>query len=125
MKVVVIGAHPDDYEIGAGMRLFHHIEMGDEVIGVICSAGEKAGDYETRIKEAILAAEFIGMKQLYILSFPDTRFPDVYNMKDSLEEIICNENPSVVYTHFPVDRHQDHRATAMASAIASRSTLSI
>ncbi len=125
MKVVVIGAHPDDYEIGAGMRLLHHVEMGDEVIGVICSAGEMGGERETRIKEAILSAEFIGMKGLYILSFPDTRFPEVAAMKDSLEDVIIKEEPSVVYTHFPGDRHQDHRATAQASAIACRSTASI
>jgi LmbE family N-acetylglucosaminyl deacetylase len=125
MKVVVIGAHPDDYELGAGMRLIHHVRRQDDVIGLICSYGERAGDVETRISEAIKAAEFIGMKGIHILGFPDTRFPDVEIIKDRIEEIILSINPAVVYSHFPNDRHQDHRAVALATTIACRKVPSI
>jgi LmbE family N-acetylglucosaminyl deacetylase len=125
MKVVVIGAHPDDYELGAGMRLIHHVRRQDEVTGIICSYGERAGDIETRIREAIKAAEFIGMKDIYILGLPDTRFPDVEVIKDRIEEIILPLDPAVVYSHFPNDRHQDHRAVALATTIACRKVPSI
>jgi LmbE family N-acetylglucosaminyl deacetylase len=125
MKVVAIGAHPDDYELGAGMRLLHHVKRQDDVLGIVCSYGEKAGDVETRIGEAIKAAEFIGMKDLFILNFPDTKFPDVEIIKNRIEEIILWINPSVVYSHFPNDRHQDHRAVALATTIACRKVSSI
>jgi LmbE family N-acetylglucosaminyl deacetylase len=120
MKIVAIGAHPDDYEVGAAMRLIYHVKMQDDVTGIICSYGDKAGDVSVRIKEAIEAAEFIGMKDLYILPFQDTRFPEIGTIKDYLEEIIFEVNPSLIYGHFPDDRHQDHRAVALATAIACR-----
>ncbi|MCX6819601.1 MAG: PIG-L family deacetylase [Candidatus Aenigmarchaeota archaeon] len=126
MKVIAIGAHPDDYEIGAGMRLIYHARIRkDDVIGLICSDGEKGGDRDLRIKEAEKAAEVIGLKNIVRLGFPDTRFPDIVSMKDRIEEVIYNEKPMLVYTHFPDDRHQDHRATYEAARIACRKIPSI
>ena len=125
MKVVAIGAHPDDYEIGAAMRLMHHVRMKDYVVGIVCSNGEMAGDEESRIGEAIRAAELIGMKEIYLLGFPDTEFPKVEIIKDGLEEIVSTINPSIVYSHHPDDRHQDHRTVALAASTACRKVPSI
>ena len=120
MKIIAIGAHPDDIEFGCAMRILHHVENGDTVIGIICSDGEKGGEKETRLKEAENAAKTMGIKKLYNLCFPDTNFPDMIIVKDAIEKIINKENPSVVYTHFKEDAHQDHRIVAQASAIACR-----
>jgi LmbE family N-acetylglucosaminyl deacetylase len=125
MKIVAIGAHPDDYEMGAAMRLIYHVRMQDAVTGIICSYGDKAGDASIRAKEAIQAAEFIGIRELNIFPFEDTRFPDIGTIKDYLEEVILKVNPSLVYTHSPDDRHQDHRAVALATTIACRRIPSI
>jgi LmbE family N-acetylglucosaminyl deacetylase len=125
MKIIAIGAHPDDYELGAAMRLIYHVRMKDDVIGIICSNGERAGDMDTRIREAMTAAELIGMKEVHLLGFPDTKLPSVEIIKDSLEEIISTINPAIVYSHYPDDRHQDHRAVAMATSTACRKVPSI
>jgi len=125
MKIVAIGAHPDDYEIGAAMRLIHHVRMKDDVIGIICSNGEMAGDVESRMGEAIRAAELIGMKEIYFLGYPDTELPRVEIIKNSLEELVSRLNPSVVYSHHPDDRHQDHRTIAVATSTACRKIPSI
>lgn len=125
MKIVAIGAHPDDYELGAGMRLMHHVKRRDDVLGIICSYGEKAGDIEIRIAESIKAAEFMGINDLFMLNFTDTKFPPFEIIKDRLEEIISSINPALVYSHYPDDRHQDHRAVALATAIACRRVPSI
>jgi len=125
MKIVAIGAHPDDYELGAAMRLIYHVRMKDDVIGIICSNGERAGNMETRIREAITAAELIGMKEVYLLGFPDTKLPSIELIKDKIEEIILAIDPAIVYSHYPDDRHQDHRAVAMATSTACRKVPSI
>jgi LmbE family N-acetylglucosaminyl deacetylase len=125
VRVLVVGAHPDDYELGAGMRLMHHVSVHDDVVGVICSRGDKTGDASTRITEAVRAAEIIGLKDLYVLPFDDTRLPDVGTIKDRLEEVVAQFNPALVYGHFPEDRHQDHRAVAQATTIACRRIPSI
>ncbi len=119
-KVIAIGAHPDDIEIGTAMRLFYHIERQDNVVGIICSDGEKGGKRETRLNEVQHAAKTIGIEELYMLHFPDAHFPDYRNVKDDIEKIISKENPTVVYTHFEEDTHQDHRNVSRASAIACR-----
>jgi len=120
LKIVVIGAHPDDFEIGLGMRLMDHVKKGDYVVGIICSDGEKSGKRKIRLKEAECAAKYIGIKKLYKLHFPDTNFPSLTTVKDRLEKIINKEKPSMVYTHFKEDLHQDHRIVSEASAIACR-----
>lgn len=125
-KIIAIGAHPDDYEIGAAMRLMHHIAHNDEVIGVICTDGERGGERETRLKEAQNAADFIGIKKLYFLHYPDTRLYEHFNeLKDDLEKIVAKELPSIAYMHFPLDRHQDHETVSHVSAIACRNVPNI
>ncbi len=120
-KVVAIGAHPDDYELGAAMRLMFHALQGDEVVGVICTDGEMGGKKNTRMKEARRAADFIGVKKIYFLHYPDTRLYEHFNeIKKDLEKIISHENPLVAYLHFPHDRHQDHETVSHASSIACR-----
>lgn len=125
-KIIVIGAHPDDYEIGAAMRLMHHAAQSDEVIGIICTDGEMGGEKDTRLKEAQCSADFIGIKKLYFLHYPDTRLYEHFNaLKDELEKIIFEEKPSVVYLHYPHDRHQDHETASHASTIACRNVPNI
>ncbi len=125
-KIVAIGAHPDDNEIGAAMSLTYHAIRGDDVIGIICSDGEQAGDPEVRQKEAQSAADHIGMKKIYMLHHPDTRlYENFVGSKDDIEKIIIREDPSVAYLPFPSDRHQDHRTTNEAAIIACRNVPNI
>ena len=119
-KVVAIGAHPDDFEIGAAMRLSYHVKREDSIVGIICSDGENGGERETRLDEAKRAAKKIGIGELYTLHFPDAHFPDYVTVEDSLEKIIKNETPSVAYIHFEEDTHQDHRLVSKASVTACR-----
>ncbi len=118
--ILAIGAHPDDFEIGAGMRLMYHTENGNRVIGIIGSDGEKGGDRKVRLEEAKYAAELIGIDKLHMLHFDDTKFPDLVTIKDYIEEVVDKEEPSTVYIHFEGDRHQDHKKVSEASAIACR-----
>lgn len=120
ITVVAIGAHPDDIELGAGMRLADHIRTGDRVVGVICTDGEMGGDRGVRVKEAELAAKYLGLDDLHMLHYPDTNLPDFGTLKDSLERIIKEESPWYIYTHNDADTHQDHKAVASAARVAGR-----
>jgi LmbE family N-acetylglucosaminyl deacetylase len=119
-RVVVIGAHPDDFEIGAGMRIMHHTAKKDRVVGILCSDGEKGGDPKERLKEAEASAKILGLNKIYTLHLPDTKIQDLIALKDLLEKIIEKEKPNFVYTHFSEDTHQDHRVVSQASSIACR-----
>ena len=116
--VLVVGAHPDDYEIGAGMSILSEKEKGNKVISVVCSSGEVGGNPTTRQKEAENAAKILGIDDLIFLSYKDTSFPEMVQIIDDLKNISSKVNPYLVMTHADHDTHQDHVAVAEASMAA-------
>jgi len=50
-RVLAIGAHPDDVEIGAGATLAQHAARGDEVTILTASRGNVGGDADRRAQE--------------------------------------------------------------------------
>jgi len=117
---LVVGAHPDDYEIGAGMTIASYKEKGYRIISIICSNGGTNGEAEKRKKEAEDAAEILGIDQIHFLKYHDTRFPETGKIVSDLEKISRKVNPYLVMTHSEVDSHQDHFNIAIASRAAFR-----
>ena len=73
-KVMVIGAHPDDYEISAGMSICRFKGEGKYIVGLVCSYGERGGaDRRTRRNETETAAKILGIDELHFLEHEDTR----------------------------------------------------
>lgn len=121
MKVLFIGAHPDDIELGAGGSLIKHLKKKDEIIYIIFSKGEKGGDPTQREREVKEVLEYLNIKEFYIYSFPDTKMHDYFiQIKDTLEEVIKKYEPYRIYTHSLNDPHQDHSTVARATRIAGR-----
>ncbi len=119
MKVLAIGAHPDDIEFGCGGTIMKHIKRGDEVVFIVLSHGEKSGSREERKKEAMDSAKRFGAK-LYIFGFPDTKIPDDHDVIEKIEAVVKEFRPDRVYTHSVKDTHQDHRKVAYATLAAAR-----
>lgn len=64
LKILAIGAHPDDVEIGCGGLLSRLSKMGYEIYIFILTRGEAGGNGgENREKEAINSAKTIGVKE--------------------------------------------------------------
>ena len=51
MKVLVIGAHPDDIALSCASTIYRHFLYKDEVYSIVVSNGEKIGNAEARKKE--------------------------------------------------------------------------
>ena len=119
-RILAIGAHPDDVEIGVGATLAGHSRRGDHVTILTLSNGESGGQPEVRRTEAQLAAEMLGA-DLVLGSLPDTRISEHGLTVKLIEDIVSSLNPTTVYTHSSHDVHQDHRATHQASLISCRS----
>jgi LmbE family N-acetylglucosaminyl deacetylase len=109
-RILCLGAHSDDIEIGAGGTLLKLAgEVSDlEVCWVVFSAPGP------RANEALLSAnEFLhrcAHKTIKIGSFRESYFPSEWpSIKEWFEEIKAGFEPEVVFTHFRQDRHQDHR----------------
>ena len=114
MKILAIGAHPDDIEIFMFGLLSTYSNRGDE-IGLIVATDGAAGNVlsnkslsKIRKKETINALMDIGEPDL--LGFPDGQLSDSKNVRSTLKEKIKKFNPDLIITHAPEDYHPDHRA---------------
>ena len=119
-RVLAIGAHPDDVEIGIGGTLIGHREAGDSVMLLTLTRGAGGGDASERAQESRSAAELLGAG-LILGDLTDTRLREDRATVGLIEEVVADVGPDIVYTHTHQDVHQDHRATHEASLIACRS----
>lgn len=118
-RVLAIGAHPDDVEIGCGATLLHHRALGHPVTVLTLSRGAVGGPREERRREAVNAALAM-TAELLMGDLPDTRLEDAHEMIGLVEGVIENVAPTTVYVHSKADNHQDHRAVHEATVIAAR-----
>lgn len=109
-RVLCLGAHSDDIEIGTGGTLLKLAgEVPDlEICWVVFSATGPRADEARRSADEFLAG--VPRKDIKIGSFRESYFPSEWpSIKDWLEEIKTTFDPDVVFTHYRHDRHQDHR----------------
>jgi len=109
-RVLCLGAHSDDIEIGCGGTILRLLEQHKslEVYWVVfCSNADRARE------AGGAAASFLrdaGKKTVLIKSFRDGFLPYVGGeVKDCFEELKRTFQPDLIFTHFRHDLHQDHR----------------
>lgn len=109
-SVLVIGAHPDDIEIGAGGLLLGLARSRPKVRYVVLSGTEG------RHAEARAAAgEFLAGAELTVElhDLPEGRLPAVWGVvKELLEDVARSVTPDIVIAPSAGDAHQDHRTIA-------------
>jgi LmbE family N-acetylglucosaminyl deacetylase len=118
-RVLAIGAHPDDVELGCAGTLLDHRLRGDRVSILTLSRGGIGGDPDVRLGESVAGAQAIGA-QLLFADLPDGRIDDGPATIQLIEAAVRALDPTVVYTHSRNDNHQDHRAVAVAAVSATR-----
>jgi LmbE family N-acetylglucosaminyl deacetylase len=110
LKVLCLGAHCDDIEIGCGGTLLSLLEnhRNTEVYWVVFSS-----DFH-RAKEARSSANIFlshaGRKIIKINKYRNGYFPYIGGeIKNYFEEIKGEISPDIIFTHYRKDLHQDHR----------------
>lgn len=120
MKILAVGAHPDDIELGAGGTIARHVEEGDEVHFLILTYGEKSGEKEVRKREALESAKVLNVPYVSFAEIPDTMVTEGIETIMKIEDVVKKLEPNRVYTHCIKDTHQDHRNAAYATFSATR-----
>ena len=109
-ELLVIGAHPDDIEIGCGGSILRWIQeqrIGRVTWIVFSSAGER--EVEAR-QSATAFLSGVAEVVVRVEAFRDGYFPYQGGViKDVFEEVKATTAPDIVLTHDRDDRHQDHR----------------
>lgn len=123
-RVLAIGAHPDDLELGCGGTLAKLVDEGVQVRALVMSDGLQGAGMAShdRCAETKSALEELGVTDVVQVRLPDTGLPSVVSrMISIIEEQCASYRPDRAYTMFQHDRHQDHRAVYEASIVACRS----
>jgi LmbE family N-acetylglucosaminyl deacetylase len=110
LRVLVLGAHSDDIEIGCGGTLLRLAETSPEaeVVWVVLSGDERRGE-EARASAADFAAGFAD-SEVILGGFRDGFLPySGGDVKQFFEDLKGRLSPDVIFTHQRADLHQDHR----------------
>jgi LmbE family N-acetylglucosaminyl deacetylase len=112
-KLLCLGAHSDDIEIGCGGTVLRiAAELPDLVVRWIVFSGDERRGTEAR-NSATAILEHVSKKQIEVLGFRDGYFPSQRaDIKDYFESVKRDFNPSLILTHWQNDAHQDHRLIA-------------
>lgn len=110
LRVLCLGAHSDDIEIGCGGTMLTLLEQHENVIVhwmVFSSTHERAIEAQASAEAFLAGARG---KEIIVRGYRDGYFPFLGDqIKDEFETVKRGFNPDVVFTHFRDDRHQDHR----------------
>ena len=120
MRVLAVGAHPDDVEVGCGATLALLKRKGHETYVLVLTKGEASGDPRIRELECIKASKILGVDKLFFGKLKDTRITDGIDTIMEIERIIDKVKPDILFAHSPRDTHQDHRNTGLAALSAGR-----
>lgn len=120
-RLLAIGAHPDDIEIACGATMAKFHDAGYTIWGLVMTQGERGGHAEVRPDEAKSGADFLGLDQVRVMNFPDTRLYECsVEILAAIEAVIKEFRPDMLFTHSSHDLHQDHCAVHEATLRAAR-----
>jgi len=113
LRVLCLGAHPDDIEIGCGGLVLSLIKRYKRLeVDWIVLSGPSGRDREAR-RSADMFLKGAGRRRVAIKRFRDGFFPyDGANIKSAFEGLKRDIAPDLILTHYRDDRHQDHRVVS-------------
>ena len=114
-KALIIGAHPDDPETGCGGTMVVLRKAGYEVVSVYMTKGEagipgKTHDEAAAIRkaEATAACKVMDVRPVFLTQIDGSSEVNKERYAE-MRDLIDAEKPDIVFTHWPVDSHADHR----------------
>lgn len=130
-RILVVTAHPDDVDFGAGGTVATWVEAGIEVTYCVCTDGAAGGsdrsvsrtDMATlRRREQIAAASALGVTDVRFLGHPDGALYPTHELRRDVSRVIRQVRPNRVLTQSPEiwwerlgASHPDHRAVGEAT----------
>ena len=134
-RVLVVAAHPDDIEFGAGGTVARWVTEGATVRYLLVTRGDKGSDDPdvdvdalvlTRETEQRAAAAELGVEGVDFLDQPDGQVEATLALRERITFAIRSFRPEIVMTHDPTVlfvnnewvNHPDHRAVGQVTVDA-------
>lgn len=116
-RILVVGPHPDDQELGMGGTIIKLAQQGHDVLLLDVTNGEPTplGSVETRAKEAAAALEVLregatGCVERWLLDLPNRFVEHTIENRHALAGVIRAWQAQIIFVTYPEDAHPDHRA---------------
>jgi LmbE family N-acetylglucosaminyl deacetylase len=119
MKILGIGAHPDDLEFGCGGTFCRLAAQGHKLHMMVITRGSVGGDPRVRLAEQERSAALLKAK-LYWGGFEDTGVTLGRELIQAVERRMEEVKPDAVFVNHSADTHQDHRNVSRAVETAAR-----
>jgi bacillithiol biosynthesis deacetylase BshB1 len=112
LDILVIGAHPDDVEIGCGGTIAHYKKRGKKIGVLDLTNGEPTpfGTVEKRLAEAKAASEILRLDVRITLDMTNRYIENTIDNRKKVSEVIRKYKPNIIITHPLDDWHPDHVA---------------
>lgn len=132
-RALVVTAHPDDLDFGAGGTVAAWAASGIEVAFCLVTNGDAGQSgttprdqvVEVRQAETRAAAKALGVSEVHFLGYPDSRVEVTLDLRRDISREIRRFRPERVLTwapertwDFPAANHPDHRAVGEATLCA-------
>ena len=123
LKIVVVGAHVDDPQSGCGGTMARYAGLSHDVVALSLTRGDS---------ESIAASLHMPPQQLAAKRYSDAlrscavlncRMVALHYINRGIEvtparykefgDLLLDQKPNVVFTHWPIDTHPDHRAASL------------
>jgi len=132
-KILIVVAHPDDEVLGCFGTVARLIKEGYEAYTLILGEGKTSRDEQRVVEDkkdeiAVLNTEIqnandaIGIKKVFIESFPDNRFDsvDLLDIIKVISRVKEEVKPDIIFTHYEHDLNIDHQIAYKAVITATR-----
>lgn len=117
-RILVVGPHPDDQELGMGGAIARLAEQGHDVLLLDMTNGEPTpfGDPKTRAEEAEAARRILSPAggpeiRRVCLDLPNRFVEHTIEARHAVAGVIRAHQAEIIFTPYPEDAHPDHRAT--------------
>jgi LmbE family N-acetylglucosaminyl deacetylase len=114
VRVLAIGSHADDIELGCGGALLRLAARGSDVeLTWVVLGAHGARAEEARASATSFLMGTSPASRIIVEDFRDGFLPyDGGAVKDRFEQLKTEVSPDVIFTHTGIDLHQDHRLVA-------------
>lgn len=116
-RIIVVGPHPDDQELGMGGTIIKLMNQGHDVLILDVTNGEPTplGSPEIRKQEAadafkVLSRNATGEVDRWLLDLPNRFVEHTIENRHALAGVIRAWQAEMIFTTFDIDAHPDHRA---------------
>ncbi len=123
MKILAIGAHPDDLEFGCGSLLAKESSTGAQIKLLVLSKGEAGtvGTPESRSEESREAAKLINAEIEFLEMGGDCHIKNTSENSFAIAKYIREFKPDVILApHTDLNQHPDHAEAGKMARDAAR-----